>query len=60
VSDSLSAQLKTATKSNQLCLAHILRELNYFIEQYQSQWANKIKKLLQKAIKLKHEIPPEQ
>jgi transposase len=60
VSDSLSAQLKTATKSNQLCLAHILRELNYFIEQYQSQWANKIKKLLQKAIKLKHEITPEQ
>lgn len=59
VSDSLSAQLKTATKSNQLCLAHILRELNYFIEQYQSQWAIEMKQLLQDAIKLKHEIRPE-
>jgi hypothetical protein len=37
VTDALSAQLKTATKSQQLCLAHILRELNYFKEQYQSQ-----------------------
>lgn len=52
VSDSLSAQLKTATKSNQLCLAHILRELNDFIEQNQNQWATEMKQLLQKAIKL--------
>jgi transposase len=60
VSDSLSAQLKTAAKSNQLCLAHILRELNYFIEQNQNQWATKMKQLLQKAIKLKYQIRPDQ
>ncbi len=60
VSDSLSAQLKTATKSNQLCLAHILRELNYFIEQYQSQWSIEMKQLLQNAIKLKHHMRAEQ
>ena len=60
VSDSLSAQLKTATKSNQLCLAHILRELNYFIEQYQSQWAIEMKQLLQNAIGLKHKMTLDQ
>jgi transposase len=56
ISDSLSAQLKTVTKSNQLCLAHILRELNYFIDQYQNKWAIEMKHLLQKAIRLKHRM----
>ena len=32
VSDSLSAQLKTVAKRHQLCIAHLMRELNYFEE----------------------------
>lgn len=53
VSDSLSAQLKVEAKSHQLCLAHIIRELNYFIEKFQNSWAADMKALLQSSIILK-------
>jgi transposase len=38
VSDSLSAQLKTFAAGHQLCLAHLIRELNYFNEIYDCKW----------------------
>ena len=59
VSDSLSAQLKTPAFLHQLCLAHIMRELNGFIELYSNKWALQMKALLQKAIKLKQSMGPE-
>ncbi|MDA3891649.1 MAG: IS66 family transposase [Salinivirgaceae bacterium] len=59
VSDSLSTQLKTPAFLHQLCLAHLIRELNSFIELYNDKWTVQMKALLQKAIKLKKSMSPE-
>jgi transposase len=56
VSDCWAAQLKTPAASHQLCIAHLQRELNYFIDLYDDRWAKDLKKLLLKAQKLKSEI----
>lgn len=58
VSDSLSTQLKTPARKHQLCLAHLLRELNAFIEVTQNVWVRKLKELFLKAIKLKQQLKP--
>jgi transposase len=60
VSDSLGAQLKTFASRHQLCLAHLLRELNYFGELYNNSWSLDMKSLLKRAIMLKNSIAPEQ
>lgn len=60
VSDSLSAQLKTVARHHQLCLAHLLRELNYFGQIYTHKWVPDMKELLKRAIKLKQTITTEQ
>ena len=59
VSDSLNAQLKTFARRHQLCLAHLLRELNYFDETFHLKWAIEMKALLKKAIDLKNTMTPE-
>jgi len=59
VTDSLSAQLKTPAFLHQLCLAHIMRELNGFIELYNNKWPLQMKGVLKKAIKLKQSMCPE-
>ena len=51
VSDALSAQLKTNAVRHQLCLAHLLRELNYFDELYHHKWSIDMSDLLRKAIR---------
>lgn len=60
VSDSLSAQLKTFARNHQLCLAHLLRELNYFEELLHHTWAIDMKALLKRAMELKNKMTPEQ
>jgi transposase len=60
VSDSLSAQLKTSARRHQLCLAHLLRELNYFEELFHHKWVIDMKALLKKAIILKNTMTLEQ
>ncbi len=60
VSDSLSAQLKTVARRHQLCLAHLLRELNYFEETFHHKWAIDMKALLKRAIELKNTMTEEQ
>jgi transposase len=59
VSDSLSAQLKTVARRHQLCLAHLLRELNYFDETFHHKWAIDMKALLKRAIELKNTLTQE-
>ena len=54
-SDRLAAQLSTVTKGTQICLAHLLRDLNYLIEKEKTEWAKSFKQLLKDAIKLKQE-----
>jgi transposase len=43
VSDCWSAHFKTPCKTHQLCLAHLLRELNYHEENHNSKWATGFK-----------------
>jgi len=60
VSDSLSTQLKTTAYKHQLCLAHLLRELNAFIEVSNEEWPVRLKQLFLKAINLKRNLSPPQ
>lgn len=60
VSDCYASQLKVSAKRHQLCLAHLLRELKNFEDALKSDWSNKMKKLLQKAIQLKNSLTPNQ
>jgi transposase len=52
-SDRLAAQLSTCTKGTQICLAHLLRDLNYIIEAENTPWATDFKVLLKEAMLLK-------
>lgn len=56
VHDCWKAQFMTLTKLHQICIAHILRELNYFIELEKENWTTKFKNILQRAIRLKNNI----
>jgi transposase len=56
-SDRWKAQLNTRAKKHQLCLAHLLRELEYLVQTEKTDWANQFKALLLKAIKLKQALP---
>ena len=59
VSDCWSAQLKILALRHQLCFAHLLIELKNFEESLKCEWSLKMKELLQKAIKLKQEMKPD-
>lgn len=47
-------------KTHQICIPHLLRELVFFEERYQSQWAINLKELLYDAIKLKRNLTQSQ
>lgn len=53
ITDCWAAQLKTFAKAHQICMAHLLRELNNFIDALNCQWAIEMKHLIQQAIELK-------
>jgi transposase len=55
-SDRLAAQLSTITKGSQICLVHLLRDLNYLIESEKTPWASDFKKLLKDAIEIKQNL----
>lgn len=55
VHDCWPAQFNSA-ETHQICLAHLLRELNYFIEKKAEDWSGKLKKLFQKSISLKKKM----
>lgn len=52
VHDCWKAHFKVGAKGRQICLAHILRELQYFIEK-RNKWAYELTKLIWKALALK-------
>ena len=56
VSDSLPAQLKVNTKSKQLCLAHLLRELSNFEDAFNCTWATEMKQLFKSTISYKNQM----
>lgn len=54
VSDCLPMQLKINAKKHQICLAHLMREINGFLEGHkENQWSPKIKSLFKEALELK-------
>jgi transposase len=53
ISDRWAAQLKTYTKNHQLCLAHLLRELNFLEELEQNEFSTKFKTLIDAVFELK-------
>ena len=55
-SDCLPAQLKTKAKGYQICIAHLLRELEYFIQLYDDPWPKQLRQLFHDALELKNEI----
>ncbi len=56
-SDRWAAQLKTKAKGHQLCMAHLLRDLNYLLELEKNDWSEKVKQIFKEAIKHKSELP---
>jgi transposase len=57
-SDRLAAQLSTISKGSQLCLGHLLRDLNYLIDAEKDEktsWAIDFKILLKDAIEMKQQ-----
>lgn len=60
LSDRYGAQLKTKAKAHQICMAHLLRDLNYFIELSGTQIAAKLKGLIQMALDLKKKMTSEE
>jgi transposase len=51
--DRWAAQLKTKSAGHQLCISHLLRDLNYIEEVDKIDWSKRLKELLQKGIDLK-------
>lgn len=61
VSDAWASQLSTHCLRHQMCLAHLLREINFLIELYpQNDWIKKLKTLLKSSIDLKHSMLKEE
>lgn len=46
------------SKGHQLCIVHLLRDINYIIELYDCNWAKRMKELLKKSIDLKKKLKP--
>lgn len=56
VTDCWAAQLKVTAKAKQICIAHLLRELNNFIDACKCEWSVKMKQLLREAIGIKSQM----
>lgn len=56
VHDCWKSHFQTHAQSHQVCIAHLFRELNYFIESDSDKWAINLKKLFQDAIELKRKM----
>lgn len=51
--DRWAAQLKTKSAGHQLCISHLLRDLNFIEEVDKTDWAKRLKELLKKGLELK-------
>jgi len=57
ISDRLGAQRGWATKDHQVCLAHLLRDVQYAIDAGDAAFALGVKHLLQRAVRIGHRRP---
>ena len=58
VHDCWRSYFQIKCKTHQICIPHLLRELVFFEERYESQWAINFKELLYEAIELKRNLTP--
>ena len=56
LSDRWAAQLKVHTQGKQICLAHLLRDLNYLIETEKHQFSTQFKELLVDIFEVKRQL----
>jgi len=56
VHDCWLAHFKTVCKTHQICIAHLLRELIFFEEKYESNWATNFKRMLYQALEIKKNL----
>ena len=59
ISDRWAAQLKMASNGNQLCLAHLLRDVRYLAELEKEEFAEEFKQLLVKVFDIRREMTGE-
>jgi transposase len=59
VHDCWKSYFKISCVAHQICIAHLLRELNYFNECHNLEWAKKMKQLFLEAIQFKKILKPE-
>jgi len=58
VHDCWASHFNTPAMTHQVCIAHLLRDLNYLNELYSHKWSQTVKLLFQKALKLKAQMKP--
>lgn len=58
VSDCWKSHFQPKALQHQLCIAHLLRELNYFQECYKSDWAKKCKTIFMRGLDIKTKMKP--
>src|SRR5665213_280998 len=58
VHDRWASHFKMDAKAHQICIVHLLRDLNYIMELYNQKcdWSNNLKTLLQEAMQLKRNL----
>lgn len=56
VHDCWASHFNTNALTHQVCVAHLLRDLNYLSELYNHKWSRILKLLLQKALRLKKQL----
>ena len=57
ISDRLGAQMGWASRDHQVCLAHLLRDIQYAIDAGDAAFAPGVKHLLQRAVRIGHRRP---
>ena len=58
VHDCWASHFNTAAITHQICISHLLRDLNYLSEPYRHKWSSATKLLLQLALNLKKRMQP--
>lgn len=54
--DRWESHFNCESKGHQLCISHLLRDLNYIEQLYESDWATDMKSLFKKALNLKKQL----
>ncbi len=59
VHDCWASHFQTQCKTHQLCIAHLLRELIFLEQRFESNWATNFKRILYEALELKKNLDQE-